>query len=100
MANTLKKSAAKLQELATGTTKPTTEEEPRAERREKPRKESEVLIGASFPRIVRRSLAQLQTLPANDGKSIKDLLAEAINDLLAKYGLPETARVGKNENAD
>jgi hypothetical protein len=96
MANTLKKSASKLQQMG-GTPKP--EDTESIEQEEQPVKtrksQGEVMIGASFPRIVRRSLAQLQSLPVNDGKTIKDLLAEAINDLLAKYNLPQTAKVEK-----
>ena len=52
-----------------------------------------VLIGAHFPRAVRRSLAQLQADPRNDGKRINDLLAEALNDLFAKYNVPQTAKI-------
>lgn len=96
MANTLKKSAAHLQHLATGAAKPEpepTKEQPSQEPQgKKHRPEGEVLIGASFPRIVRRSITLLQADPRNDGKTLKDLLAEALNDLFAKYGYPETAK--------
>jgi hypothetical protein len=34
-----------------------------------------VMIGGHFPRAVRRSLAQLQADPRNDGKKLNDLLA-------------------------
>lgn len=54
-----------------------------------------VLIGAHFPRAVRRSLAQLQADPRNDGKKINDLLAEALNDLFAKYNVPQTAMMNR-----
>jgi len=89
MANTLKKSAAQLSKLAgaNGRSDPPTEA-----RTAKPAKVKEtVLIGAHFPRAVRRSLAQLQADPRNDGKKINDLLAEALNDLFAKYNVPQTA---------
>lgn len=88
MANTLKKGAAQLSQLA-GTAQPN----PSAStHRVQPVKVKEtVLIGAHLPRAVRRSLAQLQADPRNDGKKINDLLAEALNDLFAKYNVPQTA---------
>ena len=89
MTNTLKKGAAKLSQLA-GTGLPDPEPiEAKPERKAKPK--STVLIGAHFPRAVRRSLAQLQADPRNDGKKLNDLLAEALNDLFAKYNVPQTA---------
>lgn len=88
MANTLKKGAAQLSQLA-GTAQPNASA---STRRVQPVKVKEtVLIGAHFPRAVRRSLAQLQADPRNDGKKINDLLAEALNDLFAKYNVPQTA---------
>jgi len=98
MANTLKKGAAQLKELA-GTAQPviqetaatTTKPEKTKKVREAVDSKSTVLIGAHFPRIVRRSLAQLQADPRNDGKKLNDLLAEALNDLFAKYNVPQTA---------
>jgi hypothetical protein len=96
MANTLKKGAAQLKELA-GTAQPIIQNKA-AVKPENPKKtretvdsKSTVLIGAHFPRIVRRSLAQLQADPRNDGKKLNDLLAEALNDLFAKYNVPQTA---------
>lgn len=89
MANTLKKSAAQLSKLA-GTGGQS--EKPIEARKDRAIKVKEtVLIGAHFPRAVRRSLAQLQADPRNDGKKINDLLAEALNDLFAKYNVPQTA---------
>jgi hypothetical protein len=96
MANTLKKGAAQLKELA-GTAQPVIQEiaatkpEKTKKVREAVDSKSTVLIGAHFPRIVRRSLAQLQADPRNDGKKLNDLLAEALNDLFAKYNVPQTA---------
>ena len=88
MANKLKKGAAQLSQLA-GTAPPKTAS---SAYRAKPVKVKEtVLIGAHFPRAVRRSLAQLQADPRNDGKKLNDLLAEALNDLFAKYNVPQTA---------
>lgn len=89
MSNTLKKGAAKLSQLAgTGVQDPALIET-KPEGKAKPK--TTVLIGAHFPRAVRRSLAQLQADPRNDGKKLNDLLAEALNDLFAKYNVPQTA---------
>lgn len=104
MANTLKKGAAQLKELA-GT--PTTviqtltpsKQMKSAKTHEAAGVKETVLIGAHFPRAVRRSLAQLQADPRNDGKKINDLLAEALNDLFAKYNVPQTAHLDRS-NAD
>ncbi len=97
MANTLKKGAAQLKELA-GTA--TQDNAPTEDRKGKGADaKSTVLIGAHFPRAVRRSLAQLQADPRNDGKKINDLLAEALNDLFAKYNVPQTANIDRNNMA-
>lgn len=48
-----------------------------------------VLIGAHFPREVRRVLLLVQAEPQNAGKDLKRLLGEAINDLCAKYRKPQ-----------
>jgi hypothetical protein len=37
----------------------------------------------------------LQADPRNDGKKINDLLAEALNDLFAKYNVPQTAHLDR-----
>ena len=96
MANTLKKGAAQLKGLA-GTAE---EKEPAEVRKGKGADaKATVLIGAHVPRAVRRSLAQLQADPRNDGKKINDLLAEALNDLFAKYNVPQTAHLDKERHA-
>jgi hypothetical protein len=95
MANTLKKGAAQLKELA-GTAQKISASNENETVKEKSK--DTVLIGAHFPRAVRRSLAQLQSDPRNDGKKINDLLAEALNDLFAKYNVPQTANLGKNSD--
>jgi len=103
MANTLKRGAAQLKELA-GTAAPTSPPEstaglvPRKAKGTAATKDT-VLIGAHFPRAVRRSLAQLQADPRNDGKRINDLLAEALNDLFAKYNVPQTAKIDREVKA-
>lgn len=97
MANTLKKGAAQLKELAGTAQKivsaPTSNETEATTKSSEVKSKDTVLIGAHFPRAVRRSLAQLQADPRNDGKKINDLLAEALNDLFAKYNVPQTANL-------
>ena len=48
-----------------------------------------VLIGAHYAPEVRRTLMLVQAEPKNEGKTLKQLLGEAINDLCAKYGKPQ-----------
>jgi hypothetical protein len=48
-----------------------------------------VLIGAHYQSEVRRALLMVQAHPKNDGRNLKQLLGEAINDLCAKYGQPQ-----------
>lgn len=48
-----------------------------------------VLIGGHYAPVVRRTLLLVQAEPENDGKNLKQLLGEAINDLCAKYGKPQ-----------
>jgi len=97
MASTLKKGAAQLKGLAgTGAAQdPAPTEAPKGKKVVK----DTVLIGAHFPRAVRRSMAQLQADPRNDGKKINDLLAEALNDLFAKYNVPQTANLDRESQA-
>jgi len=54
-----------------------------------------VMIGAHFSPQVRRALLLVQAHPNNEGKLTKELLGEAINDLCAKYGVPEPYRGGE-----
>jgi hypothetical protein len=95
MANTLKQGVERLKEKA-GTAPPAAvEPESAPASRKKEGGKDTVMIGGHFPRAVRRSLAQLQADPRNDGKKLNDLLAEALNDLFAKYNLPQTAMIGR-----
>jgi hypothetical protein len=48
-----------------------------------------VLIGAHFPPEVRRVLFLIQAEQVNQGKNLKQLLGEAINDLCVKYHKPQ-----------
>lgn len=100
MANTLKQGAAQLKELAgTGAAVLATEPNRPAQERKGGGAKSTVLIGAHFPRAVRRSIAQLQADPRNEGKKIVDLLAEALNDLFAKYNVPQTATLERGSHS-
>lgn len=46
------------------------------------------LVGAHFPEAVHR---QLRVLSAQEGRDMRDVLAEALNDLFAKRKLPPIA---------
>jgi|SRR6516164_8988117 hypothetical protein len=96
MASTLKKGAAQLRELTEAAPKPARPTTDKTASAQKGTGAGTVLIGAHFPRAVRRSLAQLQADPRNDGKKINDLLAEALNDLFAKYNVPQTAHIARD----
>lgn len=95
MGNTLRQGAAQLKELAGTSTQPNELDISKPAKAKKATQSQTVLIGAHFPRVVRRSLAQLQADPRNDGKKINDLLAEALNDLFAKYNVPQTAKIDR-----
>jgi hypothetical protein len=97
MANTLKQGARQLKELAgtAPTPAPATAQDAPPSGRGAAGTKDTVMIGGHFPRAVRRSLAQLQADPRNDGKKLNDLLAEALNDLFAKYNLPTTAFIDR-----
>ena len=46
------------------------------------------LVGAHFPELVHR---QLRVLSAQEGRTLQEVLAEALNDLFAKRKLPPIA---------
>jgi hypothetical protein len=50
---------------------------------------AKTMIGGMFDPVVRRTLAQIALEPENDGRSLQDLLGEAINDLAVKYNKPQ-----------
>ena len=58
-------------------------------------REGKVNVSAYFPPEVKASLRLVQ---AKRGGKVQDLLAEALNLLFAKYNVPETAPVEKNES--
>ena len=66
----------------------TPEQEP-ASKPLKANKAKLVLIGGMFPPEVRRAVLLVQAEPQNQGKNLKMLLGEAINDLCAKYNKPQ-----------
>lgn len=55
-----------------------------------PSRVGKVNVSAYFPPEVKSSLRLVQ---AQNGRKIQDLLAEALNLLFAKYGVPESAPV-------
>ena len=63
---------------------------PAAERRASNGTGETVMIGAHYPSEVRRALKFLE---ADTGRKLKPLLAEAINDLCAKYGRAQPCTV-------
>ena len=56
----------------------------------RPSREGKSNVTGYFPPIVKK---QLRILAADRDTTIQDLLAEALNDLFAKYGKPESAPV-------
>jgi hypothetical protein len=97
MVNTMKQGANKLREIAgVAPSTPSATEGATARAKAGTTGKDTVLIGGHFPRAVRRSLAQLQADPRNDGKKLNDLLAEALDDLFAKYGIPQSAKLSRD----
>jgi hypothetical protein len=62
---------------------------PRPARATGSRQRPTVLIGGHFAPEVRRALLLVQAEPQNEGKNLKQLLGEAINDLCVKYRKPQ-----------
>jgi len=72
----------------------------RKERRQQPNRKDKVPIGGFFPETVRDQLKLLAIeLKMKRGKKTTStgLLAEALNDLFAKYGKPEIVPVNHEE---
>ena len=60
----------------------------------RPSREGKATVSGYYPREVRK---QLRSMAAEQETTIEDLLAEALNDLFAKYKKPELApRKGRN----
>ena len=68
---------------------PQTVRTPRPRKRTGKPQPSTVMVGANFPPEVRRVLFLVQAEHENAGKTMKQLLGEAINDLCAKYRKPQ-----------
>lgn len=47
-----------------------------------------VLIGSHYPPKVRRALLLVQAEEKNNGRNLRQILGEAINDICEKYGVP------------
>jgi antitoxin-like ribbon-helix-helix protein len=62
---------------------------PREISSERRKEQRTVLIGAHFAPEVRRTLLLVQAEERNTGKTLKQILGEAINDLCVKYGKPQ-----------
>ena len=60
-----------------------------------PTRVGKVNISAYFPPEVKSSLRLVQ---AQNGRKIQDLLAEALNLLFAKYGVPESAPIADSRS--
>jgi len=58
-----------------------------------PSRVGKVNVTGYFPPAVKSSFRMIQT--AHPEKTIQDLLAEALNDLFAKYNVPQTAWLEK-----
>ena len=58
-----------------------------------PSRAGKVNVTGYFPPAVKSSFRMIQS--AHPEKTIQDLLAEALNDLFAKYNVPQTARLEK-----
>lgn len=81
-----------LRQVATGKARTPAPEETQGDapaKRGKRKPGAKTLIGGMFDPEVRRTLALIALEPENDGRSLQDLLGEAINDLAVKYGKPQ-----------
>ena len=58
-----------------------------------PSRVGKVNVTGYFPPAVKSSFRMIQTV--HPEKTIQDLLSEAINDLFAKYNVPQTAQLEK-----
>jgi len=89
MTTTKKKASISAGLAAAAAGRKTPEQEAPASKPPKATKAKLVMIGGMFPPEVRRALLLIQAEPQNQGKNLKMLLGEAINDLCAKYNKPQ-----------
>ena len=57
-----------------------------------------MMVGGHYPPQVRSALLLVTAQPENVGRSLQDLLGEAINDLCAKYNVPQPYRLDRDES--
>ena len=57
-----------------------------------------VLIGGQYPPQVRSALLLVQAQPQNVGRTLQDLLGEAINDVCAKYNVAQPYHSPRSNN--
>jgi hypothetical protein len=62
-----------------------------------PSRQGQVPVTAHFPPAVRK---QLKMLAVERDATVQNLLAEALNDLFAKYGKPEIAPIRSKDDAE
>lgn len=70
--------------------------EPRPSTRKAPSRIGDVQVAGYYPQQVR---VQLKILAAEQGRSMESMIAEALNDLFAKYGKPEIAPASEKGRA-
>lgn len=70
-----------------------TKHESKPTRRRRRQASGKTLIGGMYDPEVRRTLSLIGLEPENQGRSLQDLLGEAINDLCVKYGKPQPYRL-------
>ena len=81
---------AELEHTSEKVTKPTDTGAVKYQQRQ-PSRVGKVAITGYFAPAVKSSFRQIQV--ANPDKTMQELLAEALNDLFAKYNVPQTARL-------
>jgi hypothetical protein len=75
---------------------PADQAEPRPGTRKPPSRIGDVQVAGYYPQQVR---VQLKILAAEQGRSMESMIAEALNDLFAKYGKPEIAPAAERGRA-
>lgn len=64
----------------------------------KPGRAGKVNVTGYFHPDVKRSLMMIRLRPEKTGVRDQDLLAEALNDLFAKYNVPQTAKLRSEDD--
>lgn len=89
----LEQAASNKQPAAPVTRKDEVIHEAKPVRRRRRQASGKILIGGMYDPEVRRTLSLIALEPQNQGRSLQDLLGEAINDLCVKYGKPQPYRL-------